>query len=67
MSETVSASNIHPDVLDLAQQIADKVHELVAGVESLDANNWLSIADEIDTLNNQLQALLVEAPASGEE
>jgi hypothetical protein len=60
--QAVPASDIHPDVLDLAQSLTDKVNELVAGVETLDANNWLSKADEIDALNSQLQALLVEAP-----
>jgi hypothetical protein len=63
MTETAPATDVHPDILNLAQQIVDKVNELVAGVESLDANNWLSIADDIDSLNNQLQGLLVEAPA----
>jgi len=63
MSETAPASEVHPDILNLAQQIVDKVNDLVAGVESLDANNWLSLADDIDSLNNQLQGLLVEAPA----
>jgi hypothetical protein len=63
VTDTVPASDIHPDVLNLAQQISDKANELVAGVESLDANNWLSLADDIDTLNSQLQGLLVEAPA----
>lgn len=63
MTETAPASEIHPDMLNLAQQIVDKVNELVAGVESLDANNWLSLADDIDALNSQLQALLVEVPA----
>lgn len=58
----VPASNLHPDVLELAQKITDKVDDLVMGVETLDANNWLSKADEIDVLNSQLQALLVEAP-----
>jgi hypothetical protein len=53
---------VNPDVLNLAQQIVDKVNELVEGVESLDANNWLSLADDIDALNAQLQGLLVEAP-----
>jgi len=64
MTETVPASDIHPDVLDLAQKITDKVDELVTGVESLDANNWLSAADQIDALNSQLQALLVAKPAT---
>jgi len=67
MSETVPVSDLHPDVLDLVQKMVDKVNELVAGVESLNANNWLSLADDIDVLNNQLQALLVEAPTSGEQ
>lgn len=60
----VPASDIHPDVLDLAQDIVNKTNELVAGVESLDANNWLTKADEIDALNSQLQALLIEAPVA---
>jgi hypothetical protein len=62
MTETAPASDIHPDVLGLAQQITDKVDELVQGVESLDANNWLSLADDIDALNSQLQALIIPTP-----
>lgn len=57
--EPTPASDVHPDVLELAQKIVDKVNELVSGVESLDANNWLTAADEIDSLNNQLQSLLL--------
>lgn len=60
--ESAKASDIHPDVLKLAQQITDKVDSLVQGVETLDANNWLAAADEIDNLNNQLQSLLIPAP-----
>lgn len=63
MSETAPASDIHPDVTELAQKIVDKVNELVSGVETLDANNWLQSADEIDILNQQLQALIIKAPA----
>jgi outer membrane murein-binding lipoprotein Lpp len=59
---TTPASDIHADVLDLAQKIVDKVNELVANVETLDANKWLGLADDIDALNNQLQALLIETP-----
>ena len=62
MSETAQASDIHPDVLKIAQAICDKVHELTLQVETLDANNWLKLADEIDALNSQLQALLIPAP-----
>lgn len=54
-----AASDIHPDVLQLTQKIVDKVNELVAGVETLDANNWLDKADDIDKLNEQLQAMLL--------
>jgi len=62
VTQTAPASDIHPDVADLAQKIVDKVNDLVKGVESLDANNWLSYADEIDALNSQLQSLLIPAP-----
>lgn len=63
MSETpVPASDIHPDVLELVQKIVDLVNELVAGVETLNANNWLEKADQIDSLNNQLQAMLLPPP-----
>lgn len=61
-SEPVLASEIHPDVLALAQQISDEASQLVSGVETLDANNWLAHADKIDALNNQLQALLLPPP-----
>lgn len=61
MSNTAPASEIHPDVLHLTQQIVDKVNKLVSGVETLDANNWLALADEIDALNNQLQALIISS------
>lgn len=63
MAETSQASDIHPDVLDLAQRIVDETNELVATVETLDANLWLSHADKIDVLNKQLQALLIPTPA----
>jgi len=66
MSQNAPASEIYPDVADLAQQIVDKVKELVAGVETLDANNWLSLADQIEALNLQLQAVLVPAPETSE-
>lgn len=59
---TSSASDIHPDVLDLAQAIADETTKLVADVETLDANKWLAHADKIDALNSQLQALLIPTP-----
>ena len=59
MTETAPASDIHPDVLNLAQQIVDEVSALVASVETLDATVWLTHADKIDSLNNQLQALLI--------
>lgn len=62
MTETKPASDIHPDVLQLAQKIVDRVDDLVLGVESLDANNWLQAADDIDSLNQQLQALLIDTP-----
>lgn len=64
MSETAPASDIHPDVLELAQAIVDETKKLVAGVESLDANVWLSSADKIDRLNDQLQNLIIPAPKS---
>jgi len=62
MSETATAYELHPDVLDLVQQISDKVSELVDAVETLDGNKWLHIADEIDKLNSQLQEMLVAKP-----
>lgn len=62
MTETVPASDIHPDVLELAQKISDLAKELTVQVETLDANNWLSIADQIDQVNSQLQSMLVEKP-----
>lgn len=62
MSETAPASEIHPDVLELAQKICDEAAELVEGVETLDANNWLDHADKIDALNSQLQHLIIPAP-----
>ena len=64
---TTPASDIHPDVLDLAQQITDKVNELVDQVETLDGNNWLNLADQIDALNNQLQDLLLPTPETAKE
>ena len=67
MTETVPASDIHPDVLSLAQKISDAASELVAQVETLDANNWLKYADEIDSLNSQLQAMLVAKPQSSKK
>lgn len=62
MSETASAYDIHPDVLDLAQKIVDETRVLVAGVESLDATRWLTSANKIDQLNDQLQALIIPTP-----
>lgn len=58
-TENQSALDIHPDVLDLAQSIVDEVKLLVAGVETLDAGKWLTHADKIDSLNEQLQSLLI--------
>lgn len=52
-------SDINDDVRDLAQRIVDKVDELVAAVETLDGNKWLTLADQIDALNFQLQNVLV--------
>jgi hypothetical protein len=63
VTQTSPASDIHPDVLDLAQAITDEVNTLVAGVESLDANKWLTSADKIDALNSQLQALIIPTPS----
>lgn len=56
---TTPAAEIHPDVLKLAQDIVDETEALVSDVETLDANKWLSHADKLDTLNKQLQALLL--------
>jgi hypothetical protein len=64
MTETAPASDIHPDVANLAQQIVDETNEMIAGVETLDASNWLSHADKIDSLNKQLQGLLIPVPPS---
>jgi hypothetical protein len=56
------ASDLHPDVLALVQQISDEAGKLVAGIETLDANNWFPHADKIDSLNNQLQSLMIATP-----
>jgi hypothetical protein len=56
---TELASAIHPDILKLAQQIVDETEALVSDVETLDANKWLSHADKLDSLNHQLQNLLI--------
>lgn len=56
---TEKASDVHPDVLNLAQQIADKTDALLEQVESLDAQKWFPIANEIEQLNDQLQNLLL--------
>lgn len=56
---TTPAAEIHPDVLKLAQDIVDETEALVSDVETLDANKWLAHADKLDTLNQQLQALLL--------
>lgn len=53
------ASEIHPDVLELAQKIAAETEKLVSKVETLDATQWLTHADKIDSLNVQLQNLLL--------
>jgi hypothetical protein len=58
-SKPVAASDIAPDILDLASQIAKLVEELVSAVETLDGNKWLGYADKILNLNDQLQELLV--------
>lgn len=63
MSETAPAADIHPDVLELCQQISDYAADLVLQVETLDANNWLSIADKIDKANSQLQNLVIPTPS----
>lgn len=62
MTDTVAASDIHPDVAGLAQDIVDEVKALVADVETLDATKWLTHADKLDSLNNQLQSLLIPHP-----
>lgn len=64
MSETVAASDIHPDVLEICQKISDAANELVLQVESMDGNQWLATADRIDSLNNQLQSMLVAKPTT---
>jgi hypothetical protein len=58
-SQSVAASDVAPDILDLASQIAKLVEELVSAVETLDGNKWLGYADKILNLNDQLQELLV--------
>lgn len=65
--EPQSASDVHPDVLQLAQQITDKVDELLNQVETLDANKWFAIANQIESLNGQLKGLLVTPPAESRE
>ena len=62
-SPTTPAREIHPDVLELAQKLTDRVNDLLDGVDTLDANNWLQAAQDIDAVNAQLQNLLVETPA----
>lgn len=64
---TAPASDIHPDVLDLAQKIVDETEKLVADVETLDASKWLTHADKLDSLNKQLQGLLIPAPSESDE
>lgn len=59
---TSAVADLHPDVVKLAQQIVDEVEALVADVETLDANKWLAHADKIDSLNVQLQSMLVATP-----
>lgn len=54
-----AAAAIHPDVLAIAQEIVNETHALVLDVETLDANKWLTHADKIDSLNTQLQSLLI--------
>jgi hypothetical protein len=67
MTETVLASDIHPDVLQIAQKIGNEVADLLAGIETLDANNWLKHADVIEELNLQLQSLLIVKPKNTSE
>ena len=52
-------SGVNADVKALALQIVEETNALIAGVETLDANNWLSHADKLESLNGQLQALVV--------
>jgi len=61
----VPASDIHPDVLDLAQKISDKTADLLDAVESQDNNTVKTLVDEVDALNSQLQNLLIEPKKSG--
>lgn len=61
-TENVPASDIYPDVYELLEQVVEAVNELVKGVETLDANNWLAQADKIDSLNNQLVGILIPQP-----
>jgi hypothetical protein len=58
-SQSVAASDVSPDILNLANKIAGLVEELVSAVETLDGNKWLGYADKILNLNDQLQELLV--------
>lgn len=67
MSENVPASEIHPDVLAICQKIADAAEDLVIKIETLDANQWLASADKIDSLNNQLQSMLIAKPATSKK
>ena len=66
MSETIKASDLYPDVLELCQKISDLTKQLIAGVDTLDGNNWQSIADDLVSINEQLQNMLVAAPESTE-
>lgn len=58
---------LHPDVADLVKQLVREVDKLVAGVETLDANNWLKSADKIDSLNEQLKNIVLEPETSDAE
>jgi len=65
MTETpVPASDVHPDVLELAQKITDKVNDLLDGVDGQNFDSVRTAADQLDALNEQLQNLLVEPKKS---
>lgn len=58
---------MNEDVKALAQQIADETAKLVAAIETLDANQWLTHADKLDSLNSQLQGLITESQSSSDK
>jgi len=60
----VPASDVHPDVLELAQKITDKVNDLLDGIDAQNFDSVRTAGEQIDALNAQLQNLLVEPKKS---